>query len=706
MIKKGFLKAYGIDYNGTIPKIKKSENKLQPLFEALTNSFEAISIKGASHKRQEIKIRCFFSKNLFSDEENDYNFEELQIEDNGVGFNDSEFERAISLNDNRKGFSNKGTGRVQFLHFFDKTEVVSIYKDPKSSTGYFERTIEFSKRKQFLDKNAIIKHVSTVEIKAKKTKTTLSFRDTLAEKDKSFFDSLEIESLKSEIINHFLVYLCDKKDSLPKFEIEFWLESKLKGKSNITSSDLPEVNYETDISIPYRELALDGKEVSINTEDRETFNLKSFVISKEELSKNELILTSKGQRAKAIKLKSLSPNDQINSNRYLFLLSGDYIDAKDSDTRGIIKIPKLEEFKKSGDGLFQGKTIILDDIEEEANNVIEQYYSEIKKKTKDKLKNIEKLKNMFLLNPETIKSLSIGLNETDDQILKKVYESDIKIIAKRDAEIKHQIEQLDKLNTKSKTYKAELEETIFELVKTIPIQNRSALTHYVARRKLVLDLFDKILSKQIDILNGGGRIDEDIMHNLIFQQSSEDPSDSDLWIINEEFIYFNGFSEYLLKNVKIKGVKLFKEKFEEEEERYLTSLGSKRLDRRPDILLFPEDGKCIIIELKAPDVDASAHLTQIDMYASLIRNYTCDEFEITRFYGHLIGESIEPRDVLGRVSNYEITPNFGYLFRPSQRVHGFDGRSDGSIYSEVIKYSTLLARAKLRNKVFIDKLTD
>ena len=31
-------------------------------------------------------------------------------------------------------------------------------------------------------------------------------------------------------------------------------------------------------------------------------------------------------------------------------------------------------------------------------------------------------------------------------------------------------------------------------------------------------------------------------------------------------------------------------------------------------------------------------------------------------------------------------------------------REDGSLYTEIIKYSTLLERAKLRNKIFIDKL--
>ena len=42
-----------------------------------------------------------------------------------------------------------------------------------------------------------------------------------------------------------------------------------------------------------------------------------------------------------------------------------------------------------------------------------------------------------------------------------------------------------------------------------------------------------------------------------------------------------------------------------------------------------------------------------------------------------------------------MTYNSSYYF--------FDNRSNGSIYTEVLKYSTLLEQAKLRNKIFINK---
>jgi hypothetical protein len=52
-----------------------------------------------------------------------------------------------------------------------------------------------------------------------------------------------------------------------------------------------------------------------------------------------------------------------------------------------------------------------------------------------------------------------------------------------------------------------------------------------------------ILSNELEKVENGGKISEEILHNLIFQQSSNDPENSDLWLINEEFIYYKGYSE-------------------------------------------------------------------------------------------------------------------------------------------------------------------
>jgi hypothetical protein len=338
-------------------------------------------------------------------------------------------------------------------------------------------------------------------------------------------------------------------------------------------------------------------------------------------------------------------------------------------------------------------------------------YPEIKAKRNEKDKDIAELSRMFLLNPDTLRGMTFGIDESDDSILYKVYQKDAKLVAQKDAAIRMHLRDIANLTpSREKAYQDDLKQKVNDLVKDIPQQNRTALTQYVARRRLVLELFDLILDKKINSLKDEGRIDEKLLHNLIFQQNSNEPEDSDLWLINEDFIYFQGCSDKQLCKVEIGGEKLFKEEFEQEEERYLKSLGENRMAKKPDILLFPDEGKCIIIEFKAPSENVSYHLTQIDRYAGLILNFTDEKFNIKTFYGYLIGESIEPRDVLLTSGAFIYAERFKYFYRPAINVTKVDsdGRIDnsgtGSLYTEIIKYSTLRDRAKLRNKIFIKKL--
>ena len=708
-IKKGFITATGINYSGTLPKIKKSPNHFQPINEAITNALEAIKLLKEKYKtdnKGEIFIKLFLSSNLLSSEDDTYNFNEIVIEDNGLGFENTEFERFVALNDCRKGFSNKGSGRIQFLHFFDKSDFQSIYRNPDSSTGYSQSKFTLSKSKPFLDKNSIINIKEVTEINSDKSYTILTLKNPLKEKDLSFYKTLTVEEIKESIISHYLAYLCENRNDLPEFIIQRFIDNKLKDNTKILSDDIPVPDNQKGIDVYYSKISMDDKSVQ-RTNNKETLNLKSFKISKDKLLKNGLKLTSKGEIAKEIKLESLLADDSIDSNRYLFLLSGEYINQCDTDTRGDLSIPTKEEFKKDNlNSLFSEEVILLDDIQEKANRVVEVLYDEIKTNRENKLKDVQELKKMFLLSDETLNSIKIGLNDTDDKILEKVYQADAKLTANKDAVMKNHIQQIESLNPSDEDYEENLRTQVDELVKTMPLQNKAALTHYVARRKLVLELFDKILKKQLEIQKTNKKnIDEKLLHNLIFQQSSDNPEQSDLWLINEDFIYFQGKSEGQLNQIEIDGKKIFKKDFTKEEEEYLKSLGENRKIKKPDVLLFPAESKCIIIEFKNPEVNVGVHLNQINRYASLIRNFSEEDLQIDTFYGYLIGEGITAREIKSFDGDFKDSYQFDYLFRPSKTIPGEGARSDGSLYTEVIKYTTLLDRAILRNKLFIEKLT-
>jgi hypothetical protein len=704
-----YIKGVGIFYPRELETIKKKEDvPLQPVFEAFTNALESIATLRdiySMHENGKIEIELHLAKTLFSKDIAKYDFQKIVITDTGIGFDNNEFERFINLRDNRKNYSNKGTGRVQYLHSFDKTKIESVYRDKDSSTGFSIRRLTLSKSKPFMDNNAIIRLDGTEDVTADSSHTTVTFETVLVPKESDYFVELTAKEIKEELIRHYLAGFCEKRDELPQIKIKTFIDNAIESEEGIESEDIPKPDKEEPIEIHYSKVVNNSIERS---PEKETFMLRSFIIPQEELDKNGLKLISKGEVAKEIGLENLLPTDQINGNRYLFLLSGKYIDERDSDTRGNINIFKKKDFKKNNaDKLFSDEEILWEDIEDRANETIVSLYQIIAEKSKEKEKSIKELEEMFLLNPATIKALQnkIHIGDSDDTILRKIYEADAKAVANKDAEIKKQIKELEQLEPNNKDYQEKLTAKVNEFVKAIPLQNRTALTQYIARRKMVLDLFDRILGKQIEKLKTGGRIDEDLLHNLIFQQASDQPESSDLWLINEEFIYYKGTSESHLGTLKVDGEKLIKEKLTEEEEAYrLKQSGDARM-RRTDILLFPKEGKCIIIELKAPDANVSDHLNQINKYASLINNLSKDEFNIHTFYGYLIGESIDIDDIQDNDSDFKSAHELNYIFRPYKRIIGKFGKDDGALYTEVIKYSTLLERAQLRNKIFIEKLT-
>lgn len=706
----GYIKGRGIWYKGELNAIRKKENApLQPIFEAFTNAWEAIKLKSQKKlqpEKGEIMIGIYKVSNITSQVDQKYNIHKIAVEDSGIGFTDSEYERFINLRDDRKNFSNKGTGRVQLLHSFGKTKIRSIYSDSTSSTQYKLREISLSKNEAFLKQNAIIRLDKEEEVEASSSSTSIILEDVLNQKEKDFFDQLTIIELKQELIKHYLAGFCENRNNLPQITIKLFIDKSEVTPESITKDDIPVPNNEVQIEVKYSKIQDNNIE---GTSNKELFTLKAFLIPQDELSKNALKLVSKGEIAKEIQLDNLLPQEQINGNRYLFLLSGQYIDERDSDTRGEIDIPSKADFKKRNQNqLLTEELIILDDIEEKTNERIANLYSEIQQKHEDKLKSIEELKQMFLLNPETLKALQgkIHIDDSDEVILRKVYEADVKIIAAKDANLKQQINKMERLDPANETYQDDMKKLVNEFVKEVPLQNRAALTQYVARRKIVLDLFRMVLDKETEKLKIGGRIDEDVFHNLIFQQSSDKPEDSDLWIVNEDFIYFNGVSESMLGNLKIEGEKIFRDNLNAEEIEYRKKQGGDANLKRTDILLFPKEGKCIIVELKAPDVNISEHLNQINRYTSLINNLTKEEFSFHSYYDYLIGENIDISDIQDNDSDFQHAANFDYVYRPYKRINGKFGKSDGSLYTEIIKYSTLLQRAQLRNKIFIRKLTD
>jgi hypothetical protein len=178
---------------------------------------------------------------------------------------------------------------------------------------------------------------------------------------------------------------------------------------------------------------------------------------------------------------------------------------------------------------------------------------------------------------------------------------------------------------------------------------------------------------------------------------------SNLWLIDDMFIYFDGFSEQSIINIEIKGQKAIRD-LTKEEMQMLNEFDRKRLERRIDLLFFPEEQQCIIIELKDPKVGVADSVAQLDKYAELLANFIKPEFFIEFFYTYLITDNFNKYDRPG-ASFRKIYGIEGFV-RQSADVKSFD---DGmptiaNQYAEVIRYTDIYERARRRNKIFMQKL--
>ncbi len=673
---------------------------LQPIFEAFTNSLESIKLRAESDPKfvdaGKIEIE------IFSEESTDGKgfFRALWISDNGIGFNDEHFRRFNKYRDWTKGFNNRGSGRIQYVHFFDKTSVSSVFQEDGE---YFERDFVVSKDKSFLKENAIVKHKSCKLSPSKELFTKVEFQSLLEESET--YNDLDDEELKAAIMKSYLLYFCNESRPLPKIVIKYFLQGGLKSTSKIEKRDIPKAEKVEDAFVAYKRLSDDGKSLKV-LDRKENLKVTAFRLNKDQAVKNDLYLVSKGQRVpnSGIELNCLGKGDVINGKRFLFLVAGDYLDKADTNNRGELDIPKRYQLEAGLDWRNQ-EFILLEDIAEEVETTIRKAYPEIDTINKEHDNRIDELREMFLLPNLDDSENNVSLNDSERKFLEKRYEEEAKKSANLDIAIKNSKERLFELDPSDSDYKKKLNKEIITFTREIPLQNRNSLSRYVARRRIVLDVFARILDNELKIQGDSARnIDEELLHNLIFQQSSSNVEDSDLWLLNEEFIYFKGESNIALSKITVNGVPLLRQDLSLEEEAHRKSLGEDRYLKKPDILLFPNEGKCIIVEFKNPDKNVAEHLNQISNYANILLNFSNPLLGFKTFFGFLIGEKITAFEVQAYDPGFEEALHFDYLFQTKKVKNFFNGTGDGSIYLEVIKYSTLLRRAQMRNEAFIKKL--
>ena len=693
-----------MNLSGAMDIIKKSKNPLTPIYEAMTNSLEALTQKGlkVGNSVGEISIILHFTGVL--DQEKD--LEQILITDNGIGFTDENYDRFLEFFDKSKGYKNRGTGRIQFFHRFQRIKIDSVFE---KDGAYFKRTFICTKS------NFVTLEELNPALDTTTPVTTVKLSEYLSNNaEKMFFNSLTVEKLTAEITSNFILrfYLDNKKEGLqvPRVKVSIFKAGESLGERIIDPNSIPEPHAEGKITVPYMQLSSTKEhkfELTSIPERKEDIKWAHFVLTDKELEKNGIYLCSKDVPIQAVRFDQLKKNENLGGHRYLTAFYGDVLDdpknVSDSvDSFKFLERKDVEKMPEKGYFDFGEEYLLIDTILEEVNKAIPIIYKDVIDVLDEQQKDIQSIAKAHGIPANIINKANIHISDNEKTITKKLFSTQSIYLAEKSYKAKQLFESLKTLDPTSETYQEDIRHRTIEFSSLVGEQDKEELSRYIIRREMVIKILKKILDKELDYQNapkeeGKNKDHEGLIHDLIFKRKSVTTHAlNDLWILNEEFMHFDGCSELKLNQIKTSdGEMLLKDVSDET----VKSLGLK-LTRRPDIFLYAEEEKCLIIELKEPTVDMSNYLNQMPRYCTLIANLGVKK--LTNFYCYLIGENINPIDLGGE---YKETVN-GDWIKQGIPIVTLDANRNviANAQIEVIRLSSIHARAHRRNLSFADKL--
>lgn len=692
------------DTKGVLRIVKKSKNYLTPLFEAFTNSLEAIEAKYGSQSAKDGHIVITLEVSKAGEQ---FAFEKMSVYDNGVGFNPENFERFNRLFDDSKSKKNNGSGRIQYLHSFGTTAIESVYECNdqvlKKQFRYSDSLGDNFTGTLFNDEPAEGTSYTKVTFSAPKIKM-----------DAQLFSQLTASSLRDKLMCHYLLKFTNI--TLPKIEIKYTVNGEEVETKNLTKMDIPAPITTTTLTLKFQYPHLDQNDKFSWIEKDKTSQLQvlSFKLPNSLLKQNRTLLFCDKTAVEEIP-NVFKATEHFGESQYLTAVMGPYLDQLgiEDQARTKINFPSRIDIENAAiNDLFADEDsgyIFLDSIKKEMENKKYDIYPEMAYLEDEQKQKVQEIAETFCISSDVVKATDFDVNDkTDEQVLSKLYATESKFLSRQDARFKTIFDETKALDPTLENYPAEIKKKSKKLLGLIPKQNAIALGRYIAHRELTVKMMEFIINSELYVQEqikekqvAGKRAknkNEALLHNLLLPKKKQNDSNQTLWVFDEQFLYFNGWSDMPLNEIKIGNELVFSPEIENHPQ-YKETYG----ERRPDICLFPEEGKCVIIEFKSPEVDVSKFLNQIPIYVRLLANFTQPKFKFDTFYAYLVGENIDDMYLNG----FKKTVFPGVWTSDKQEVRGVDPNSNeikGYLQQEVLTWSALAKRAQARNRKFAEIL--
>ena len=662
-----------VNIKRAVDNIRASTTVYTPLVEMIVNAIQAID--EAESKRGNVLVRAIRD----GQSELDGTLPDIsgfEIEDNGIGFTDEHRNSFDTLyTDHRISEGGKGFGRFTCLKYFQSIHVDSVYQ---IGSDFRSRSFDMGKKFDII----VDEEVNDCE------EVVSGSIVRLGDLKKGSRLEKRLETVARNLVERLLPYFISEDYACPNITL-----SESDGSDKIVLNDF----VRNEISGYIVEIPVEKCSFVLHANDsKEGFSVRTFKIFSPRNLRSRISLVAHKREVSGSVLHKYIPEfeeqfyerdqhgDVERDRNYIIraYVFGDYLDRNVSLERGGF------EFGLERD-LFFG--ISQTDIEKNAAAIAQEAVgADIALRQEKKRERIQ-----IYVDEEapwhkevlsTVDLTAMPYHPTTEEMEAALQKE--KFLQER--AIKREVETL-----LSETSIEDARESVLEIVSKIAGTSKNDLIHYIALRRTILDIF----GKSLEVDAAGKYSSEGVVHDIIFPRKGDTEvtsfEDHNLWMIDERL----NFTSYVSSDVALGG-------------------GNPE---RPDLLvynrrvLFRGDNKAgnpiTIFEFKKPQRDDFINpssredpVQQIVRYVNDIRDgkYKTPKgrkiqvAENTPFYGFVVC------DITPKVKNW-LTREKDFKPMPD-RLGWFQWLGNINLYVEVNSWDKVLKDAKMRNKIFFQKL--
>lgn len=466
-----------------------------PLYEAITNSIQAIEEKGNyDDAKVDIKIArdsyriAGFTSGIFS----------IQITDNGIGFIERNFDSfSTSDSDYKFEIGGKGVGRINWLKAFEIIYVKSVYEE---NGKRYERMFDFN----------IDDEIHNVKVKEVGSEVPLETSILLYNLNQEFRNATEVslKEISSKIIEHFATYFVI--GAMPKITISDEIEE-------IDLNDFFE-----------KEKFIETKNEVVTSSDT-TFNIRHVFLNASTNSKHAIYICAQNRVVCSYdvsNIEDLPTTFNINGKKAIYqcYVHSDFLDKDVNSERTYFSNVIFEDESLDTRPHFKLAINLYEVVYNQINQFLRNYLQPMRDVRNTQINefienNCPQYKYLTKYASDEIKNISYTVASNPDKLMVELNKLNLKLNMKHNYQVG---KTLQDASTNAK-------EKLLNLVSPLLENLRSELANYLTRRNATVDIFERllVLSPTLDEL-----IDDFFLLN---QETSSD--ETNLWLVYDRLSF-------------------------------------------------------------------------------------------------------------------------------------------------------------------------